>query len=89
VTQQQISHDFNLPTCADGHRARHMLDMRGAHAGGGHFIECQCRSTIRHEDIDQALAEWCRLNDKRKPRIPRPGADLLQFRLPLQRSAAP
>ena len=88
MTQRQISHDFDLPTCADGHQARHMLDMRAPRVGGGTFIECPCRSTVRHEDFDQALAEWCRLNDKRKPRIPRAG-EVLQFRLQLPRSKSP
>ncbi|MGO4222111.1 hypothetical protein AB4Y64_09705 [Lysobacter sp. TAF61] len=88
MTQRQISHDFDLPLCADGHQARHMLDMRAPRVGGGDFIECQCRSTVRHGDFDQALAEWCRLNDTKKPRIPK-RAELLQFRLPLQRSARP
>lgn len=88
MTQAQISHDFDLPACVDGHSARHMIDMRAPHAGGGHFIECRCRSTTRLADFDQAFTEWCRLNDKRKPRIPRQSAELLQFRLPLQRGAA-
>lgn len=86
MTQRQISHDFDLPTCTEGHAARHMLDQRGRSAGGGHFIECACRQTVRHDEFDPALTEWCRLNDRRKPRIPKPAA-VLQFRLPLQGGA--
>lgn len=85
MTQRQVTHDFDLPSCSAGHAARHMHDLRGAHAGGGHFLECQCRQTMRHADLDQALAEWCRLNDKRKPRIPRGSASVVQLRLPMQR----
>jgi len=68
MTQRQISHDFDLPTCADGHTARHVLDMRGAHAGGGHFIECMCRATVRTTDFDAALGDWYRINGRRRPR---------------------
>lgn len=88
MTQRQISHDFELPTCSEGHAARHILDLRGRSAGGGHLIECACRHTVKHEEFDLALAEWCRLNDKRKPRIPRPGA-VLQFPLPLRERGRP
>lgn len=85
MTQRQITHDFDLPTCSAGHAARHILDHRGMSAGGGHFIECSCRKTTRHAELDPALAEWCRLNDKRKPRIPRGSCSVVQLRLPMQR----
>jgi hypothetical protein len=62
MTQRQITHMIPVPGCEAGHPARHMLDHRGSHAGGGHFIECRCRQTMRHGDADAALADWCRLN---------------------------
>lgn len=56
--QRMISHADDLPRCAAGHRARHMHDLRGRHAGGGHFIECACRHTARRDSYEQALADW-------------------------------
>lgn len=86
MTQRQVPHDFELPRCAADHPVRHIHDARAMHAGGGHFLECQCRRTTKAETFDIALAEWCRLNDKRKPRIPRAGA-VLQFPLQLPKGA--
>jgi len=62
MTQKQISHPEGLPNCAAGHRARHIHDERRASAGGGHLVECCCRSTSKRADADAALAEWRRLN---------------------------
>ncbi len=62
MTQEQISHPEGLPNCAAGHRARHIHDKRCASAGGGHLVECACRSTSRHADPDTAIAAWRRLN---------------------------
>ncbi len=45
MTQEHISHPEGLPTCAAGHCARHIHDKRCASAGGGHLVECACRST--------------------------------------------
>lgn len=73
MTQRQITHPAGtLPACAAGHAARHIHDMRCASAGGGHFLECECRRTARHAEIDAALGEWKRLNRHRKPRAPKP-----------------
>ncbi|SET66837.1 hypothetical protein SAMN05720615_106163 [Stenotrophomonas indicatrix] len=57
MTQKQISHPEGLPNCAAGHRARHIHDERRANAGGGHLVECCCRSTSKKADADAALAE--------------------------------
>lgn len=46
-----------LPTCRNGHAARHILDAR---KGGSHLVECACSQTGRHADFDAALAEWRR-----------------------------
>ena len=62
MTQKHITSPATLPCCAAGHSARLMLDMRGASAGGGHFVECCCRHTARHAESDAALAEWRRMN---------------------------
>jgi hypothetical protein len=91
MTQRQIPHQVTLLPCVEGHAARHYLDHRATRAGGGHFIECPCRCTGKHETIDGALDEWFRLNQKRRPRAARPAvgspataiADVLQFPLPL------
>jgi hypothetical protein len=69
MTQRHISHPEGLPACAAGHSARHILDLRGAAAGGGHFVECCCRHTTRHADFDAALSAWKRMN--RPPRAAR------------------
>ncbi|UQA21542.1 hypothetical protein [Stenotrophomonas sp. NY11291] len=62
MTQEHISHPEGLPNCAAGHRARHIHDKRCASAGGGHLVECACRSTSKHADPDAAIAAWRRLN---------------------------
>ncbi|MGO1072683.1 hypothetical protein [Lysobacter sp. CA199] len=62
MTQRQISHETNLPPCADGHAARHMRDHRCATAGGGHFLECECRRTVRHANVELALVDWKTIN---------------------------
>ncbi|MNB71521.1 hypothetical protein D3C81_665760 [compost metagenome] len=62
MTQKQISHPEGLPNCAAGHRARHIHDERRASAGGGHLVECCCRSTSKHSDAEAALSAWRRLN---------------------------
>ncbi|HHA2936746.1 hypothetical protein [Stenotrophomonas maltophilia] len=85
MTQEHISHPEGLPNCAAGHRARHIRDKRGASAGGGHLVECACRSTSKHADPDKAIAAWRRLN--RPERSARPAAaaadNVLQFQLGL------
>ncbi len=69
MTQRQITHPpGTLPACANGHVAHHIHDLRGVAAGGGHFLECECRRTARHADLDAALVEWKRLNRYRTPR---------------------
>ncbi len=70
MTQEHISHPEGLPNCAAGHRARHIHDKRCASAGGGHLVECACRSTSKHADPDKAIEAWRRLN--RPARIARP-----------------
>jgi len=73
MTQRQISHPEGLPSCSAGHSARHIHDQRGTAAGGGHFIECRCKATVKKPDIDSAMAEWLRLNrPSRAPRRARP-----------------
>ncbi len=69
MTQRQISHPEGLPACSAGHSARHIHDQRSAAAGGGHFIECRCKSTIKKADPNAAMAEWRKLN--RPARAPR------------------
>ncbi|WP_414609819.1 hypothetical protein [Stenotrophomonas pavanii] len=87
MTQEHISHPEGLPNCAAGHRARHIHDKRCASAGGGHLVECACRSTSKHTDPDAAIAAWRRLN--RRPRGARPATvpatvdNILQFQLAL------
>lgn len=87
MTQEHISHPEGLPNCAAGHRARHIHDKRGASAGGGHLVECACRSTSKHADPDKAIEAWRRLN--RAPRSARPATaptatdNVVQFKLGL------
>ncbi|WP_414498286.1 hypothetical protein [Stenotrophomonas maltophilia] len=87
MTQEHISHPEGLPSCAAGHRARHIHDKRCASAGGGHLVECACRSTSKHPDPDKAIAAWRRLN--RPERSARPATapeatdNVLQFKLTL------
>lgn len=85
MTQRQISHPEGLPACAAGHRARHIHDMRCTSAGGGHLVECCCRSTSKKAGAEAALAEWRLIN--RPARSPRtasiaPG-NVVQFKLGL------
>jgi hypothetical protein len=70
MTQRQISHPEGLPACSAGHSARHIHDLRGLAAGGGHLVECRCRATSKHAAPAVALAEWRRIN--RPARAPRP-----------------
>ncbi|WP_414490763.1 hypothetical protein [Stenotrophomonas maltophilia] len=89
MTQEHISHPEGLPNCAAGHRARHIHDKRCASAGGGHLVECACRSTSKHADPDAAITAWRRLN--RPARSARPAGaaaaaaadNVLQFQLGL------
>lgn len=85
MTQKQISHPEGLPNCAAGHRARHIHDQRRASAGGGHLVECCCRSTSKKADADAALAEWRRINrSARSPRAaPAVPGNVVQFKLGL------
>ncbi|QIO87686.1 hypothetical protein G9274_001371 [Stenotrophomonas rhizophila] len=87
MTQRHISHPEGLPACAAGHSARHIHDLRGLAAGGGHLVECRCRATSRHAESAAALAEWRRINrparSARKilPAIDSPAANVIQLRL--------
>ena len=89
MTQKQISHAGELPDCAAGHSARHIHDLRGLAAGGGHFVECRCQATQRHPDAAQALDQWRRINrparSARKvlPAIAAPADNVIQMRLPM------
>lgn len=69
MTQRHISHPEGLPQCAAGHSARHIHDLRGLSAGGGHLVECRCRATSKHAEPDAALKEWRQIN--RAPRTAR------------------
>ena len=72
MTQRQITHaPGTLPACANGHAAHHIHDLRAASAGGGHSLECECRRTARHPDLDRALVEWMRMNKLRRKRKPK------------------
>lgn len=90
MTQKQISHPEGLPNCAAGHRARHIHDLRGPAAGGGHLVECCCRSTSKKVDAETALAEWRRINRPSRSARPAPPAtardNVLQFQLGLGES---
>jgi len=89
MTQRHISHPEPLPACAAGHSARHIHDLRGPAAGGGHFVECKCRMTSKHAEPDAALSEWRRINrparSARKvlPAIAGPADNIIQMRLPM------
>ncbi|UXB33906.1 hypothetical protein K7564_08880 [Stenotrophomonas maltophilia] len=87
MTQEHISHPEGLPNCAAGHRARHIHDKRCASAGGGHLVECACRSTSKHADPDAAIAAWRRLNrpprSARAPALPAVADNVVQFNLSL------
>ena len=85
MTQRHISHPEPLPDCAAGHSARHIQDLRGLAAGGGHFVECRCRHTRKHAEPDAAIAEWRRVNrSARVRRTPEPAVvdNVVQMRLP-------
>lgn len=90
MTQKQISHPEGLPNCAAGHRARHIHDMRCTSAGGGHLVECCCRSTSKHPDAEAALRAWRRLNQPVRSARPAPPStardNVLQFQLGLSES---
>lgn len=85
MTQEHISHPEGLPNCAAGHRARHIHDRRCASAGGGHLIECACRSTSKHADPGKAIEAWRLLNrPARSARAQSPAAvadNVVQMRL--------
>lgn len=74
MTQHEISHDTPLPRCRQGHIARHIHDLRGPSAGGGHFIECRCGRPRKHPDFDAALVEWRRMHRIRSASV-KPPAD--------------
>ncbi len=92
MTQKHISHPEGLPNCAAGHRARHIHDLRGPAAGGGHLVECACSSTKKHADADAALTAWRRMNKParipRAPALPEVADNVVQFNLTLAEPAA-
>lgn len=84
MTQRHISHPEPLPDCAAGHSARHIHDLRGLAAGGGHFVECRCRHTRKHAEPDAAIAEWKRVNRPariRRTTEPAVADNVIQMRL--------
>ncbi len=87
MTQKHISHPEGLPNCAAGHRARHIHDLRGPAAGGGHLVECACRATSKSQDPEKALAEWRRINRPARSARPTPAPEVahnvVQFNLSL------
>jgi len=87
MTQKHISHPEGLPNCAVGHRARHIHDLRGPAAGGGHLVECACRATSKSQDPKKALAEWRRINRPARSARPAPAPEVadnvVQFNLGL------
>ncbi len=91
MTQEHISHPEGLPNCAAGHRARHIHDKRCASAGGGHLVECACRSTSKHPDPAKAIEAWRRLNQPargaRAPALPAVADNVVQFNLSLAEQA--
>ncbi|MBH1404553.1 hypothetical protein I5U28_03260 [Stenotrophomonas maltophilia] len=91
MTQVHISHPEGLPNCAAGHRARYIYDKRCASAGGGHLVECACRSTSKHADPDKAIEAWRRLNraarSARVPALPTVADNVVQFNLSLAEQA--
>ena len=86
MTQRHISHTERLPACAAGHSVRHIHDLRGIAAGGGHFVECRCKATARHVNAEAALDDWDRINKRRRRRSPTATTNVVQ--LPLQLAAA-
>lgn len=96
MTQRQIGHQGGLPKCAAGHSARHIHDLRGLAAGGGHLVKCRCRATSKHAEPEAALAEWRRINraarapKKALPAIEPPAAgNVVQLGFGLVPSAPP
>ena len=99
MTQRQVTHQVTLPPCAAGHAVRHMHDLRRPQAGGGHLLECECRQTAKHASVGEALAQWRRLNTKRRaparrsepaavtPAAPQVVAGVVQFPLAFARGA--
>jgi hypothetical protein len=86
MTQIHHTHAGELPACGEGHPARHIEDRRSAQAGGGHFIECQCRKTAKHPTFEEAAREWCSSLRVRVPawvKREREESKVLQFPLPL------
>lgn len=81
MTQRYISHSEPLPACSAGHSARHVHDLRGLAADGGHFVDCKCRMTSTHAEPDAAISGWRRIDrparSARKvlPAIALPAAD--------------
>ncbi len=92
MTQKHISHPEGLPACAAGHRARHIHDLRGPAAGGGHLVECACRATSKSQDPEKALAEWRRINRPARSARPAPTPEVadnvVQFNLSLAEQPA-
>lgn len=91
MTQEHISHPEGLPNCAAGHRARHIHDKRCASAGGGHLVECACRSTSKPAEPDAAIAAWRRLNRPQRTArtltAPVTTGNVVQFKLGLAEGA--
>ncbi|MGS1345311.1 hypothetical protein [Stenotrophomonas geniculata] len=86
MTQEHISHPEGLPNCAAGHRARHIHDKRCASAGGGHLVECACRSTSKHADAEGPSPHGGGSIAPRAARAapaPTVGDNILQFQLGL------
>lgn len=69
MTQREIRHPETLPECERGHRARHIHDLRGPNSGGGHFVECTCRQTLKFPAFDDALRDWRRMNGLTAERV--------------------
>lgn len=68
MTMQHLLAPMPLLPCRNGHAARYILDKRGLHCGGGHFIECACRQTQRLAGFELARAAWDKVNGRRKPK---------------------
>ena len=89
MTQRYISHPEPLPACAAGHSARHIQDLRGLAAGGGHFVECRCRHTRKQAEPNTAIGEWKKVNRRTRsarkllPAITEPAHNVVQLGLSL------
>jgi len=92
MTQRHISPPEPLPACAAGHSARHIHDLRGPAAGGGHLVECACRATSKSQNPEKALAGWRRINRPARSARPAPAPgvadNVVQFNLSLAEPAA-